>query len=118
MPAACTHAIETVLGQMGVKIERIEPEGASAILFVLIYDTADKRMLEAKIVKLLLVGGGDTKSNLRIETQDGHVLYLNFPSSTARLHSCLYGSLEGHTTGDRVTATFMTLPALLAEPNS
>ena len=116
MPA-CTHAIETVLGQMGVKIERIEPEGVPAILLALIYDTANKRMLEAKIVKLLLVGD-NTKSNFRIETQDGHVLYLNFPSGAKRSHLCLYGSLESHSTEDKVTATFMTIPALLAEPNS
>lgn len=116
MPA-CTHAIETVLGQMGVKIERIEPEGVPAILLVLIYDTTNKRMLEAKIVKLLLVGG-NTKSNFRIETQDGHALYLNFPSDAKRSHLCLYGSLEGQFTEDKVTATFMTIPALLAEPNS
>ena len=107
-----------ILETNGVKIEYAEPEGAPATLYARIHGHEGRFSLRDIITDLKI--NQDGNSGFEIVLLETRPVLLTFPSAEQGPQECLHGSLGGECVRIiRVIVRFIvTLPALLAEPNS
>ena len=108
------EGIAAILEASGVEITHAEPAGTPAILCACVHDDRGDFSLHGTVTELQI---NHDENTFRIIFREIRSVLLTFTPDAQRPQQYLRGTLDGEYAHINVTATFMTIPALLDEPD-